>query len=422
MEGGPAGRTILEIVRLPDRRPRPVRIVLALALTVVLVPPSAAGARIPERLGGGPGWVSRIDDLVAGRRVSVTVGFDDQVWYRHQATVRRRPASNEKLLLSMALLDRLGPSLRIPTLVAAEAPPDQNGVIAGTLWILGRGDPEVDRGTINDLARKIRAAGVTQIRGRVRGSTGYFARDWSAVGWKDHFRDDEVPFPTALTFLGNEGHGGGHIDDPERRAAAALRSRLRSRGIRVTGTPGAGRPPGDLVPVAQVQSAALKEIVRRMDVDSLNFHAEVLGKLLARLTTGAPATIARGAAAIEAFEGEHGVGSFEHHDSSGLSYANRVRTLGIVKLLWAADAESWGPKLRLALPRGGQGTLRDRLHHVKVRAKTGTLDRVSALSGWVWLRDRDAWGEFSIVSRGLTKTAAVRIEDAIVRTVHANAG
>jgi D-alanyl-D-alanine carboxypeptidase len=57
-----------------------------------------------------------------------------------------------------------------------------------------------------------------------------------------------------------------------------------------------------------------------------------------------------------------------------------------------------------------------------VRAKTGTLDRISALSGWVWLEDRDAWGEFSIVSRGLTKEAAVRIEDAIVRTVGANAG
>ena len=45
---------------------------------------------------------------------------------------------------------------------------------------------------------------------------------------------------------------------------------------------------------------------------------------------------------------------------------------------------------------------------MSVRAKTGTLDGVSALSGWVWLEHRDAWGEFSIVSRGLTKEAAVR--------------
>jgi D-alanyl-D-alanine carboxypeptidase/D-alanyl-D-alanine-endopeptidase (penicillin-binding protein 4) len=392
------------------------------ALPTPVPAPDQVPSTPPWRAAGTRGWISRIDRLVAGRRVSVTVGVDGRFAYRHLATARRIPASNEKLLLSMALLDRLGPSLRVPTLVRSDTAPDERGVIEGNLWILGRGDPEVDRATMNALARGVRAAGVTQIRGRVRGSTRYFARDWSAVGWKPHFTADEVPFPTALTFLGNVSASGRHIDDPERRAAAALTSRLRARGIRVTGTPGAGRAPGGLVPVTETRSAALKEIVRRMDVDSLNFSAEVLGKLLARLTTGTPATIARGAAAIAAFEHEQGVSSFEHHDSSGLSYANRVRTQGIVKLLWSADSETWGPVLRAALPRGGQGTLRDRLHHVKVRAKTGTLDAISALSGWVWLQDRGEWGEFSIVSRGLTKTAAVRIEDEIVRTVSAHAG
>ena len=405
-----------------SRRPRHVSIVVALTLALVVAGAGPSPARVPERLGGTPRWIARIDRLVAGHRVSVTIGDDGHFLYRHQASEPRLPASNEKLLLSMALFDRLGPSLQVPTLVSAEAEPDADGVIDGNLWILGRGDPEVDGATIADLARGVRAAGVTQILGRVKGSTGYFARDWWAVGWKRSFRADEVPFPTALTFLGNTGPGGGHISDPERRAAVALTSRLRDMGIRVSGTPGAARPPNGLVPVTSVDSAVLKDIVRRMDVDSLNFYAEVLGKLLARLTTGAPATIAHGATAISAYEHDQGVDNMEHHDSSGLSYANRVRTNSIVRLLWAADGKPWGPALRLALPRGGQGTLEDRLHGVKVRAKTGTLDRVSALSGWVWLEDRDAWGEFSIVSRGLTKEAAVRIEDAIVRTVNANAG
>jgi len=409
-------------VRPLSRRPRHASIVVALTLALVIAGGGPSPARVPERLGGTRRWIARIDRLVAGHRVSVTIGDDGHFLYRHQASEPRLPASNEKLLLSMALFDRLGPSLQVPTLVSAEAEPDADGVIDGNLWILGRGDPEVDRATVANLARGVRAAGVTQILGRVKGSTGYFARDWWAVGWKRSFRADEVPFPTALTFLGNTGPGGGHISDPERRAAVALTSRLRDMGIRVSGTPGAARPPNGLVPVTSVDSAVLKDIVRRMDVDSLNFYAEVLGKLLARLTTGAPATIAHGATAISAYEHDQGVDNMEHHDSSGLSYANRVRTNSIVRLLWAADGKPWGPALRLALPRGGQGTLEDRLHGVKVRAKTGTLDRVSALSGWVWLEDRDAWGEFSIVSRGLTKEAAVRIEDAIVRTVNANAG
>jgi D-alanyl-D-alanine carboxypeptidase len=400
----------------------PIRIVTALACVVATAPAALAGAGLDPSRRAEPRWISRIDHVVAGHHVSVTVGFDGRFWYRHQAATPRRPASNEKLLLSMALFDRLGPEFRVPTVVRAEGAPDANGVIDGSLWILGRGDPEVGRSTIASLARQIRLAGVTQIRGRVRGSTGYFARDWWALGWKDDFPQKEIPRPTALTYLGNVGTGGAHVSDPERRAAAALRTRLRKIGIRVTGTAGAGVPPGSLTPLAEVDSAALKEIVRRMDVDSLNFHAEVLGKLLARLTVGPPATIARGARAIETFELDQGVAGFEHHDSSGLSYADRVRSQGIVRLLWAADAETWGRALRGALPGGGQGTLRDRLHDVKVRAKTGTLDRVSALSGWVWLEKRDAWSEFSILSRGMDKTAAVRMEDAIVHTVAAHAG
>ena len=45
---------------------------------------------------------------------------------------------------------------------------------------------------------------------------------------------------------------------------------------------------------------------------------------------------------------------------------------------------------------------------MKVRAKTGTLTRVSSLSGWA---------EFSIISRGLQKPVAMGIENAIVRTL-----
>jgi D-alanyl-D-alanine carboxypeptidase/D-alanyl-D-alanine-endopeptidase (penicillin-binding protein 4) len=353
--------------------------------------------------------------------VSVAIGYDGTFWYRHRATAPRIPASNEKLLLSMALFDRLGTGTTIPTLAKATAAPDAAGVVDGTLWILGRGNPEVDRTTTAALAREIRAAGVTKIRGRVRGSTSYFGRDWWAKGWKRNFPADEIPFPTALTFLGNVAHDGTHVRHPERLAAASLTTQLRKRGVAVSGRPGMGDPRSSLVPIAGVDSDPLRAIVRRMDVDSLNFHAEVLGKLLGAEVAGAPGTIAKGAKALERFEARQGVGSFEQHDASGLSYANRVRAQGIVRLLWAADGEPWGPALHRALPRGGQGTLKDRLPHVRVRAKTGTLEGISALSGWVWLRRRDDWGTFSILSRGLTKTTAAKIEDAIVRTVSAHA-
>jgi len=79
--------------------------------------------------------------------------------------------------------------------------------------------------------------------------------------------------------------------------------------------------------------------------------------------------------------------------------------------------------LRDALPTGGRGTLEDRLTDVRIRAKTGTLDDVSALSGWVWLEKTGGWVEFSILSSGFNEWTAKKIEDRIVRIVsfHASA-
>jgi D-alanyl-D-alanine carboxypeptidase len=88
-----------------------------------------------------------------------------------------------------------------------------------------------------------------------------------------------------------------------------------------------------------------------------------------------------------------------------------------VRLLALAEDRPWGPSLHAALPGPGQGTMKGRLGGVMVRAKTGTLTRVSSLSGWVWLERRGVWAEFSIISGGLQKPVAMGIENAIVRTL-----
>jgi D-alanyl-D-alanine carboxypeptidase/D-alanyl-D-alanine-endopeptidase (penicillin-binding protein 4) len=146
----------------------------------------------------------------------------------------------------------------------------------------------------------------------------------------------------------------------------------------------------------------------------LNFAAEVLGKGLGAEMRGTPGTIAKGAAAIEAWAAHSGV-EITALDSSGLSYDNRVTAAGLVELLGQSEQETWGHDLRMTLPRGGQGTLEHRLLEVSVRAKTGTLEDVSALSGWVYAERLNAWVEFSILGSGISKLAAVHLEDRIVK-------
>lgn len=394
-------------------------------LVVLLLSLAASATSVPERAvaepatrrgfapapAARPAWAARIDRLIGRRSFGVAVREGDRFLYRHQEAQQRVPASNEKLLMSMAILGTLGPESRILT-QAASAPPVA-GLVPGDLWILGQGDPAVGPERMEKLAAALQAAGVIQVERSVVGSTGFFKRDWRAPGWKSYFPRDDVPLPTALTFEGNTARGT-HIRDPELRAAKVLTEELEELGIPVGGKPRAAKAPEGLFPIAQVESRPLVDLLEFTNRYSSNFYAEVLGKRLGVEYAGAPGTISKGAAAIRAWAGERGV-RVRPHDSSGLSYSNRVSPAGLVRLLGAAELEIWGEAFREALPEPGQGTLEGRMKHLEVRAKTGTLTNVSSLSGFVFLRRERVWAEFSILSRGVPKDQAVRVEDAIVR-------
>lgn len=370
----------------------------------------------------GPQWRKRIDRLVAGYEASVVVADDGRILYSHDGNTQRSPASNQKLLLSMALLDVFGPRDRITT--AARATEVNHGVVAGDLWVRGEGDPSITSGhgygaslemrptRIRRLARKIQAEGVQTIEGSVMGSTTYFDRDWNARGWQPYVPARFAPLASALAYDGNA-TGGLHIRDPERRFARTLTEDLEGFGVEVTEAPGAGRPPGNLVEVTSMRSATLWRLVGHMNHQSSNFFAEMLGKRLGAEVYGSPGTISKGARAIRRWAADRGA-EIEAYDSSGLSYADRLSPAHAVRLLAAAEAQPWARALRRSLPRPGEGTLAGRLDGLEVRAKTGShFNGDSALSGWVRLRHGRAWVEFSILSVGLPQST----EDEIVRTV-----
>lgn len=388
---------------------------IAAAIVLVLLVPTSASAR--------PAWKQRIDAIIGSSSVSVAVREEGRYIYRRAHRNKRVPASNQKLLLSMALFERAEVDSRIRTTAALDAD--------GDLWLLGHGDPTVTGGgsyarqlpfeptRLGALAREVRTAGVTEVTGSVLGSTGYFARDWGAPGWKSDFDERWCPLPSALTFDGNAVNGR-HISDPELRAARSFTKKLENLGVTVAGAPGVGTPGSETAELAEVSSPPLTTLLRYTNRKSSNFFAEVLGKRLGVLRSGVPGTTAKGAAAIQNWASQRGVG-ITSRDSSGLSYENRVATSGMVRLLGYAEDEPWGATLRDLLPGAGEGTLEDRFNGVRLRAKTGSLDGVSALSGWLWLRRLETWAEFSIMSRGFSYSGGKALEDRIVRELTRNA-
>ena len=149
-------------------------------------------------------------------------------------------------------------------------------------------------------------------------------------------------------------------------------------------------------PLAVRFSPPLEEILHRMDVESDNYLAEMvlknLGAVVARQgTTGAGASVVRAILA----ERKIPLAGVRIADGSGLSSLDRLTPKALVTILqriWA-DRDLRPVVLRILPVAGRDGTLRDRMRSApargNVRAKTGTLDNASALSGFV--RDRYAF-------------------------------
>jgi D-alanyl-D-alanine carboxypeptidase len=350
------------------------------------------------------GWKAEADALLGRLPVSASVVVGRRLVYAHAGTVPRAPASNEKLLLSLALLDRFGPRYRIPTTVRGKRP--RHGVVAGDLWLVGHGDPGLDGAALAGLARRLHAAGIRSVRGSLVGVTGTFSRERWAPGWSS-IAVDYVARPTALVYDGNV------RGDPELDAARVLAADLRRLGVKIAGA-AATQPQSPPEPVlARIRSAPLEAILRRQNENSLNFDAEVLAKLLGAATFGPRGTTGKGARAIERWAHRHRA-SIRAYDGSGLSYRDRVSSDTLATLLARSP---WRKALRSTLATPGHGTLGGRLLGLPVRAKTGTLFRgVSSLSGWVRLRSR-RWAAFSILANGLAEGEAVDLEDRLVALV-----
>jgi D-alanyl-D-alanine carboxypeptidase/D-alanyl-D-alanine-endopeptidase (penicillin-binding protein 4) len=178
--------------------------------------------------------------------------------------------------------------------------------------------------------------------------------------------------------------------------------------------------------LAFVESAPLGVLVHALGKDSDNFFAETILKALGAATKAAPGTSKDGAEAVLAWMKDTGAlePGVTITNGSGLFDANRVTATSLaVALRQAFLSPRIGPEFVSNLAVGGiDGTLRARFKKDAVRrvvrAKTGTLDRVVALSGYVLPPPGKLPIAFSFIVEGAPgKHAEVR--DHIDRTVEA---
>jgi D-alanyl-D-alanine carboxypeptidase/D-alanyl-D-alanine-endopeptidase (penicillin-binding protein 4) len=320
--------------------------------------------------------------------------------YTRNGTKSLIPASNEKLAVTYAALTALGPGFTIETDVLGK------GAQAGATWngdvvLKGYGDPTLSSGDLVDLAGQVRADGITRVTGRVLGDESWFDSRRTAAGWKAAFYITESP-PLSALVVDRGVDGRSTSTDPALAAAQLFRSALVRAGVRVAGAAAHGRADDAAQPLASVDSPPLGAIVRGMDRASDNFTAEMLVKELGAVQAG-QGTTAVGVGVVTGLLAAAGIplDGVRLVDGSGLSLLDRLTPNALVALLttmWTDDDVRL--ELLSSLPVAGRtGTLHDRMRSGPatgvVRAKTGTTDNASALSGFV--SDRYA---FSVLQNG----------------------
>jgi len=185
------------------------------------------------------------------------------------------------------------------------------------------------------------------------------------------------------------------VDDPALFAACALYDALARRGVAIRGHPVARHRsitedpwPVDGDVIATRTSPSMVEMLQVIEKVSQNLHAELMLREVARVTRGA-GTRESGLQELGAWLARIGIKTEEWRaeDGSGLSRNDQVSPRAVTRLLSYMAASQNGAAWLTLLPVGGEdGTLANRLCCVsdgrRVRAKTGTLARAIALSGY----------------------------------------
>ncbi|MFP7570179.1 D-alanyl-D-alanine carboxypeptidase/D-alanyl-D-alanine-endopeptidase [Marivita sp. S2033] len=360
------------------------------------------------------------------------------------------PASVAKALTACYALDVLGPDYRFTTRLLATGPVT-DGILEGDVILAGGGDPTLDTDALTSIAKRFREeAGVSEVTGKfliwdgaLPALSGIDAEQPDQVGYNPgisglnlnynrvHFewirngsdydvsmdarsatlrpavrsarmRIEPRKYPiytyadagtydnwtVARAALGKSGARWLPVRKPALYTAEVFQTLARSNGIVLKTPEKIDVLPDGTSDLVTFQSEPLSVVLRDMLKYSTNITAECIGMTATTARTGAVTSLKASAAEMNAWAKEVlGMSSPSLEDHSGLGDDSRISARDMVKALIAArETLAIKPLLKEhPLRSEDRSILED--HPVKVSAKTGTLNFVSGLGGYIDLPD-----------------------------------
>ncbi|WP_233522547.1 D-alanyl-D-alanine carboxypeptidase/D-alanyl-D-alanine endopeptidase [Peribacillus glennii] len=212
--------------------------------------------------------------------------------------------------------------------------------------------------------------------------------------------------------------------EPAGYALELFTNALQKQRIKVAGRVRKGRTPKNAAVLVSRESMTLSQLLVPFMKLSNNGHAETLVKEMGKVEMG-EGSWEKGLKAVETNLKSLGTDTdnIVIRDGSGISHVNLIPANEITKLLFTIQKKAWFPAYEESLPVAGAskrmlgGTLKNRMRSSaaagNVKAKTGTISTVSALSGYVTGKSGQTY-IFSILINNVCDAAAVKIvEDQI---------
>ena len=394
-------------------------------------------SQVPEEL------IKELDELIAevpaGTKMAVLIynplTQDTIVSINH--TESMIPASNTKLFTSATALELMGGEYLISTVILADDDDLSDGTIDGNIYIKGFGNPTFTMDDLEDLVNELYQAGLRKVTGNVVGDDTYFDDIYSRDDWISEERANvKLPPISALVIDRNrttvrKKRRGRYrtyyinVDNPPLFVAKKFREKLIAYGIEVTGNAVSSQTPDSSI--ALVESAIeLRGLMKLINKNSDNFYAECLFKNLGAVYSGKQSNSFFSTQAILNYIEDFGIYSTGTKivDGSGISRFDQVTAGALVGLLEKIyfninQFDDFNNSLSIA---GVDGTLRKRMRGTAAennfKGKTGTLNGVSSISGYVTNADEDdiiVCMMFEFTKGGASKYK--KIQDRIIETL-----
>ena len=379
------------------------------------------------------------------------------------------PASVLKVFTALYALEILGPSFRYSTQILADGP-IKNGQLIGNLYLVGSGDPMLNTDHLFVLAKEVKAAGIRSVTGDLLYTGQNFPRisqidtlqpvqagynpsvsglnlnfnriyfEWTKSTANTKLRLDargSKVFPTTNTIkifpvrdqspiygytetadkeiwtvanesLNSKGGVWLPVRKPERYCADIFSNLLGSFGINVGHKSLVSKLP-ILYPIASYDSIPMDKMLAHMLRYSINLTAESIGLTATQKSGGDATSLASSASRMQLWaQQEFSLDTANFVDHSGLGDKSRITPSDLSSFLHKLFREKpeFLSLLRKIKPRDSSGKI-NASSELRIRAKTGTLNFVSSLAGYV-IDGANTPFAFTVMSQDLNRRTAAQ--------------